>query len=230
MNRHVPLPKISTVLIVLLANAGLCSASVIVDSGISALTSSDSIQTGRLFRTGIPSDWSAPKPFPGTTGAPSSFFYETFVITNITRPYIQITIYDVNNTGATFAAAYLNSYQPNSLAPNYGLDINYLGDAGSSGNVALVDSRAFQVIAPVASNLVVVVSSTGFGLQQPFQFLVEGFYDTSFSDAPEPATIALEGGGVGLLMLLALLSRRRQRSLWMQSRLHSRQRHHDPVS
>ena len=156
------------------------------------------------------------------TGAPSQFYYEEFVIPNITRPYIQITFYDVNNTGATFAAAYLDSYQPSALAPNYGLATNYLGDAGVSGNAALTDARAFQVIVPATSNLVVVVSGTGTGLQQPFQFLVEGFYDSSFSEVPEPASVVLESAGMAFVILSLCLARGRQVSLGTQSGLDGR--------
>jgi hypothetical protein len=120
-----------------------------------------------------------------------TYHYEAIVLPYVLYPYIQISIDDVSGTGQTFASAYLNAYTPNGTAPNYGLDINYLGDAGNSGNFFGNDPRAFQVVVPIGAALAIVVndaSPTGAGIGQPFRLLVEGFNDTNFSDAPEPAT------------------------------------------
>ena len=164
---------------------------MIFDSGVRSFSASDPQQTGRISRDGVPSDWSVPKAFPGVIQTTSSFTYESFLIPNITLPYIQIESFDVNNTGSPFASAYLNSYQPNSAAmPNLGLDVNYLGDAGLSGN-QFGNPQAFQVIVPVGSNLVVVVNSTATLPNQSFEFRVEQFADTSFGSAPEPSTLGL---------------------------------------
>ena len=168
-----------------------CQGVTIFDSGFHSLNSSDPQQTGRVVRDNVLSDWSTPKDFPGVINPGSNFYYEAFVIPNITLPYIQIDFYDVNNSAATFAAAYLNAYLPGGSAPNYGLNTNYLGDGGASGNFGPGNPRSFQVLVPTGNNLVVEVSSTGSALNPPFQFLVEGFFNSNFSNVPGPATAYL---------------------------------------
>jgi hypothetical protein len=122
----------------------------------------------------------------------ASYHYEAFALSSILYPYIQISVDDLSGTAQTFVSAYLNAYAPNGTTPNYGLDVNYLGDEGNSGNLA-GNPRAFQVALPVGSTLVLAVndtSATGDGIGQPFRLIVEGFTDTNFSEAPEPATFA----------------------------------------
>lgn len=190
-------------MILLALSATLCSAATIFDSGVAALPPSSPVQAGRLNPTRVVSGWSAPKGFPGVINPSVSYHYETFVLTPILYPYIQISVDDLSGTAQTFASAYLNSYTPANTAPNYGLDTNYLGDAGNSGNLG-GNPRAFQVVVPLSGTLVLVindVSPTNAGLGQPFRLIVEGFSDTNFNDAPEPATFgfilaALSGGAL----------------------------------
>jgi hypothetical protein len=182
--------------------ASVSSAATILDTGVVALRATDPTQLGRLDRSGgVPSDWSTPKAFPGVVNPTVSYRYETFSLANIPLPYIQITIDDVSGTAQTFASAYLNAYTPNNAFPNYGLNLNYLGDAGNSGNYFGTDPIAFQVVLPVGATLVLVVndtSATGAGIGQPFRLLVEGFADTSFNEAPEPATFGLLLAALGV--------------------------------
>jgi hypothetical protein len=192
--------------VLLLLSAALCSAATIYDSGVVALAASSPLQTGRLNRNGLVSDWSAPKDFPGAVNPTISYHYETFVLAPILYPYIQISVDDVSGAAQTFASAYLNSYTPGNTAPNNGLDINYLGDTGNSGNLFGGNPRAFQVLVPLGNTLVLVVndaSPTGGGLGLPFRIIAEGFSDTNFNDAPEPATFGFVAAvfGAGALLV-----------------------------
>ena len=193
----------------------LSNGAVIYDSGVTALTSSDPIQEGRINRTGVPSNWSSAKVFPGILNPSFGYAYDTYAVTNVLFPYIQITFDDVSGSALTFASAYLGSYDPNVKAANNGLDINYLGDAGSSGNYFGTDPIAFQVVVPVHDTLLVVVNGTGTAANpavgQPYRILVEGFTDTSFDDAiPEPASMGLTA--VTLLAAAILVLVRRKKS------------------
>jgi hypothetical protein len=183
----------------------LSRGAVIFDSGITELTASDPTQLGRLSRDTIISSWPASKSFPGVVNPTTPFSYTTFAVPVIFYPFIQITIDDVAGTGLTFASAYLNSYQPTA-----GLNVNYLGDAGASGNFFGTDPRVFQVVAPLSSSLLVVVNDTspsGTGIGQNYHIVVEGFTDTNFDDAvPEPTTFALGSVGFGIVALI-LVSR-----------------------
>src|SRR5258708_6388086 len=109
-----------------------------------------------------------------------------------------------------FASVYLTSYNPNTAGPpNRGFDINYLGDAGFSGNPLPGDPQFFQVVAPKNANLLVVVNNSTPGVfGVPFHIQVEGFYDTAFNDVPEPSSVFLAGSGL-LLLAFILLWRRR---------------------
>jgi hypothetical protein len=194
--------------------SALSSAATIFDSGLVAIAANDATQSGRLNRVSLPSDWSSAKAFPGVVNPTVLYHYDTFVIPTVTFPYIQVTIDDVSGTAQTFASAYLGAYVPNATAPNLGLNTNYLGDAGGSGNyLGGTVPVAFQVVMPVGGTLVLVVndaSPIGAGIGQPFRLLVEGFADTSFSNAPEPATAGLLVAALGVGGLI--LSRRKKRS------------------
>ncbi|MFL6447058.1 MAG: PEP-CTERM sorting domain-containing protein [Bryobacteraceae bacterium] len=196
----------SKILIPLVLLASVCSGATIFDSGLATLKATDPIQRGRLSRNGVFSDWSAPEPFPGVVNPTASFRYATFVLPYVEYPYIQIMFDDVSGTAQTFASAYLNSYVPNNTAPNFGLNINYLGDEGFSGNAFGSVPNAFQVVMPLGGTLVLVVndaSTTGAGIGQPFRLLVEGFISTDFNDVPEPATFGLLAAALGAGALLA---------------------------
>ena len=204
-----------------LVTSAISFGAVIYDSGVTALTVADPIQLGRLSRntvgSGVPSDWSAPKAFPGVLNPAISYQYAVFSIPVSPFPYLQISFDDISGTNV-FASAYLNSYTPSSTAVNRGLDVNYLGDAGSSGNDFGTDPVAFQVVlpSPATNHLVIVVNDatgTSSTLGQSFRILVEGFYDTNFNDTtpvPEPATMALSGLGFAVAAIGAYRRKRKQ--------------------
>ena len=192
---------------------GVANAAVIA-SFTDSLTAADPTQLGRLSRNGIAQDWAGDEgPFPGVLNPASVYHYQTYVFNVGITPYIQI---DVDSLFATtFVSAYTSSYAPNPTAlPNLGLDTNWLGDPGASGDPAPSDPRFFQVTAPINSNLVLVVNEVtpGAGLAQPYNITVEGFIDTEFDDppsAPEPSTVLL---GITGLAIVCVLRRFRPRT------------------
>ena len=108
-----------------------------------------------------------------------------------------------------FASAYLNSYTPGA-----GLNVNWLGDAGFSGNFFGTDPLFFQVVIPAYADLVIVINETvgggsTVGLLQPFRLIVEGFIDTEFTDipVPTPGTVAL----FAIALLAFVFARRKVR-------------------
>jgi PEP-CTERM motif-containing protein len=185
------------------------AAAPILDTGILAFTPSGS-QFGRLLRDGVPTDWANPPLFPGVTGAPAARAYETFALNSGPFQYLQILMDDP--AALLFASAYLGAFTPVNVPPNYGLDVNYLGDAGTSqifGNPAF-----FQIVVAPFSDVLIVVNEVnpGAGTGASLNLLVEGFYDTAFNDTappiPEPASLALVVSGLALLAV----ARRRRRS------------------
>jgi hypothetical protein len=172
--------------------AGSATAIPLLDV-TSALTDADPTQLGRLTRDGIPSDWSVQSAFPGLINPAVPYHYQTFTVNVQTTSFIQVLVDSLSID--LFASAYLGSYQPDGGALNQGLSLNYLGDAGVSGNSFGTDPLFFQVIVPAFSQLVLVINDTSAlqaGLQQPFRLLVEGFLDTDFTEpVSEPATLAL---------------------------------------
>jgi uncharacterized repeat protein (TIGR01451 family) len=145
----------------------------------STLKSSDPVQQGRLSRSGIVSDWSASKAFPGTVNASTSYHYEVFPVNVGSSTFVQITIDDPNGpNGFFFASAYVDSYNPASEATNY------LGDAGFSGNGIIADPAYFQVVVPANHTLIVVVNDTianNGGVGSSFTIRVQGFADTQYT-------------------------------------------------
>jgi PEP-CTERM motif len=201
---HAARTRIS-LLCALLMLTGAAQAIPLLDVTTS-LNANDPTQLGRLTRDGVPSDWSMQSAFPGVLNPNVAYAYRTFTLNVQTTSFIQVL---VDSSIDLFVSAYLDSYQPNALAPDLGLSTNYLGDAGSSGTL-FGNPLFFQVVVPAFSQLVLVVNDTSAvqaGLQQPFRLLVEGFLDTEFTEpVPEPATLAL------LLIALASLGCARRRA------------------
>lgn len=192
---------------------GLAQAAVLY-TGTITLVSTDPTQLGRISRDGITPDWSFQKAFPGTINPTIAYHYETIsLFVPNWFSYLQITI-DSNNTDI-LGSIYDTSYNPSGVPPNLGLDVNYLGDPGGSGNF-FGNPLFFQVVDQTAANspsggTVVLVlnetTNTGTGLNSPVGVLVEGFSDTAFDEVtPEPVTSTLLGAG---LLVLAARYRRR---------------------
>jgi hypothetical protein len=197
----------------LVLSGGLAQAAVLY-SGTIILLNTDPTQMGRLSRDGIIPDWSFQKAFPGTVNPTVSYHYETIsLFVPNWFPYLQISI-DSDNANI-FASVYDTSYNPNPIPANRGLDINYMGDAGGSGNF-FGNPRFFQVVDQTAANsssgfgtAVVVLNETTIngGLNSPVGVVLEGFSDTEFDEVtPEPVTSALLGAGI--LVLVAGYRRR----------------------
>jgi len=142
----------------------------VLTSGHYTWSGSESTQTSRLFRDGVPSTWANVKSFPGTFGS-ATHNYVTFSFNVGANRYVQVATNGGTVTGFNiFFSVYANSYNPANQATNY------LGDVGASPLVG--EPQKFQVIAAAPhQNLVLVVSSVS-GLStvgQSFGFIVEGF-------------------------------------------------------
>ena len=180
------------------------SASILLNIS-SALSAGDPTELSRLSRSGVPSDWSTTKAYPGVVNPTIAYHYETFAVNVGVANYVQISVDDPNS--AIFASAYSGSYLPAAPATNY------LGDDGGTGNFTGNQPSFFQIIVPINGNLVVLVndvSTTNGGIGKAFGILVEGFIDSNFDEppttTPEPAAILLSSAGIGFLLLI----RRRQ--------------------
>ena len=187
--------------------ATLAQAAIIFDSGMVTFAQTGT-QFGRISRDGIASDWSGPKPFPGVTGAPTARAYELITVNSGDFPFIQISLDDP--AARLFDAAYIIAFNPVNVAPNFGFNVNYLGDPGSSepfGNPSF-----FQIVVAPHTNILIPINEVtpGGGAGAQFDLLVEGFFDTEFNDTPEPSAVILVGGG---LAWIAMLRRRRQRHI-----------------
>jgi hypothetical protein len=179
--------------------AGLAQATPIYSDTL-VLGAGDPTQLGRLTRDGVPSDWSAPKPFPGVFNPTTTYHYKTLDLDIAALEagftyggFIQID-FDSDAT-TTFLSAYLDSYNPLNLAANY------LGDPGFSGNAFPGTPQFFQVFVPSAHHLVLVLNETlpNGGLGLPGGLLVEAFADSEFTDlssVPEPGTLVLLASGM----------------------------------
>jgi len=169
--------------------AVMANATVLLDT-TSQVTAADPTQQGRLSRNGLPQDWSGGEAFSGVINPGVTYHYTTITLHSPAAQFLQITADYLS--GNIFASAYLGSYNPAA-----GLNVNWLGDAGFSGNFFGADPLFFQVVVPPLSDLVLVINETtgpaGLGLLQPFRLLVEGFIDTEFTDipVPTPGTVSL---------------------------------------
>lgn len=202
-------PKAGSMLCRMGLLAALCggttlTAGVILDTGVVNFSPTGT-QFGRISRDGNSAIWGVTKTFPGVVNAPSAIGYETFEIFDTgERGFYQISLDDP--TVGLFMAAYLNSFNPVNSGPNFGLDVNYLGDPGASQPF---DAPSFfQIFVTPHSHLVIPINeiNPGGGAGRSFELLVEAFYDSSFSESPEPNSFVLCGAGALALCLARFLS------------------------
>ena len=186
--------KIAFVLLGALLLASVAQADLLT-TFTSSISSTDPTQLGRLVRSGVPSDWSGPKAFPGINNTTTTFRYHTYSVNSGVTPYLFITMDSV--AANTFASVYFPSYNPTTTGTNHNMDVNYVGDAGSSGNYFGVDPISFEVYVPKFSNFLIVVNtSSTAGIGQPFNITVQGFIDDQFTPTPEPGTLVLFWSGI----------------------------------
>ena len=107
-------------------------------------------------------------------------------------------------TAPIFSVAYLNSFNPTSIATNY------LGDSGSS---PLSGPISYQVIVPAAQTLVVVFSEVFANSLGNYSFSIDAFSDVNrdgFAVAtPLPGALSLFATGLGALGLLGWRRKRK---------------------
>jgi len=176
----------------------------IITTFTDSLSNADPTQLGRLSRNNLPQDWAGSEPYPGAINLATSYFYTAYSINVGNAPFVQLTFDDAGTS--EFVSAYGGSYTAGSFATNW------LGDAGSSGNLA-GNPAFFQVIVPLNGTLVVVVNNTTGNLttNHAYTLTVEGFADANFDEpaaTPEPAS-----AGLAVTALAALFFFRRRRAL-----------------
>src|SRR5438876_789678 len=96
--------------------AGIAQAGLILDTGVITFAQTGT-QFGRISRDGNASIWGVVKAFPGVIGAPTARAFETFTIHNQDRAFLQISMDDP--TVSFFDAAYMNSFNPVNVSPNF---------------------------------------------------------------------------------------------------------------
>lgn len=189
---------IGLVLVMTCITAAGAGAVTLLDTGFVEFEATGE-QFGQLFWNTVPSDWSAPKPFPGVSSATDRLKYQTFELDPGDRPYVQVIFEDP--ASAFFISAYGPAFAPVEAGPRYGLDVNYLGDAGWQGDF-YGNPQFFQLYDPGLVPLVMVITEVypGIGNEREFSLLVEGFYGRDYSEVPEPATLLLLGSGLCALI------------------------------
>lgn len=183
------------------ALCGTAALAVDVASGSVSLTPADLQQLGRLSRNGLQQDWTGSEPYPGEVNLTTAYSYTTLSVAfapNATHDvYYDITFDDVATD--LFASAYLGSYDPTNKA------LNWLGDAGTSGNYFGTDALFFDVVVPAGHSLLLLFNSTtGRGPTSTANYFVQAFSDTEYNEAfpqaaavPEPASWAMMLIGFG---------------------------------
>ena len=116
-----------------------------------SITGGDPTMAGRMFRDGIPSTCAAPKVCPGPFDA-TPHHYDSYTFTNTTgsTQCVTVTMDAMTCVGNNFifAQAYLGSFNPADMCPNY------LADIGGSPNPV----APFSFDLPNGQSVVIVVN------------------------------------------------------------------------
>jgi hypothetical protein len=180
-----------------LLSATVAHAGLILDTGAIPFSPTGT-QFGRITRDGDSSIWGVMKQFPGVTGAPTVRADEQFTIHNFDRQFLQISLDDPD--AVLFDAAYMNVFTPVNVSPNFGLNVNYLGDPGLTQ--PLGNPSAFQIAVPLNSTIIVNINEVnpGGGTGHAFDLVVEGFYSADFSEVPEPGPLLMTGATLAWIL------------------------------
>lgn len=166
---------------------------------LSSLTTSDSSQTDRLGRDGVPSTCAGKASPGGIGGTPALRYYKTFTFTNTSaaaRCYTVTINAALGGAGDIESAAYDQAYIPASL------DMNYLGDTGIVGLGTTVGSASYSFTVPAMHNFVVVVNTTGTTTSSQWSGVVSGFVDQT----PGPGACPLTPNPVQLNSMVSRLT------------------------
>ena len=143
----------------------------------SSLVAGDPTQKGRLSRNGVPQDYAGDEPFSGVINPTTTYHFHAYSVYVGNTPFITLTI---DSTAATtFMSVYQTAYQPTNLS------VNWLGDAGTSGNYFGTDPISFNVVAAINSTIIIIIneSTTNGGLGLPFTLYAQGAIDSA-NDGP----------------------------------------------
>jgi hypothetical protein len=175
-----------------------------VTSGSISLSTSDNVQLGRLSRNGVPQDFASDEAYPGEVNPTVSYAYKTLPVAfaaNASQDvYYDITFDDADTD--LFASAYLNSYDPANKA------LNWIGDAGTSGNYFGVDALFYDVVVPKGNSLLLVFNGTipGLAPTSTANYFVQAFSDSEYNEnfatasaVPETTTWVMMLAGFGLI-------------------------------
>ncbi|HEY0408242.1 MAG TPA: VCBS repeat-containing protein [Pyrinomonadaceae bacterium] len=132
-----------------------------------ALEAVDPDQTGRVFRTSVPSTCGFQKTTPNAAGGTQSFNYDQYTFTNPNNFETCVTV-DVNFTGcgasaainATSMVAYLGSFNPANPLQNYLGDMGLSTIGGTSAPYQDDNTQSFSFTVPANATYVLVVYET----------------------------------------------------------------------
>lgn len=200
----------------LTATAGAAAAESITYFTDSVSTA-DSTRLGRPSRSGTPQTWTNDESYTGQINPSLTYYYKTYTFAASLfqgAPYVDISVFDEDNSGLFFVSAFQGSYNP--AAPGD----NWLGDEGGSGNYTfaagtLGDPRYFDVTLSAGQDLVLLVNTSGGGTSgtgKLYDIAINAYADTMYDDpipvaaTPEPGTWLLTASG---LLGMAWVGRRR---------------------